>query len=74
VNDSSTNDDDRLIGFSLVHVLLEPVIAIFIKLFCFCKFCKNSCKKKQELLDLGQEKLDEELEIVNFVKLVNQLE
>lgn len=58
------------INFPMTHMVLEPIISLFIALFCFCKFCKRKCKPKrtQLLLDKGIEKIERHLEITKVLR------
>jgi hypothetical protein len=63
------NDSEKSsLNFSTIHVLLEPIIATLINIFCICKSCSYCrIKRNQLLMDKARESLDEVFDITTFI-------
>ena len=56
--------DKGEVNFSIFHIIFEPFIALFIKMFCFCKCSKTKIEKDQLIINTGLVKLNKELDII----------
>ena len=69
------NHSDQTFNLSGFHVIFEPIVANLVYLFACTACCRNmQISKNQHLLDIGQAKVEEELELANFLKLVENMQ
>ena len=61
------------IKIPLYYPVCKPCISTFLSLFCFCKSCKFfSIKRNQILLEKGEQKLKDQLEVTKLLKSTNR--
>ena len=54
------------INIPVIHVLLEPFIALFLQIFCYCKCCNRfRIKQNQHVLETGVSRIMEKLDLVS---------
>jgi hypothetical protein len=69
--DKKSKKNFKIIEIPHWHIILEPLIKLFICMCCFTKSCKSLRPRiNQRYLIKGEEKLSKELEIVKLIKKV----
>jgi hypothetical protein len=69
-----TEDGEEKLKLSMLHILCEPLIEIIVKFFCCDCCCKTRTYSNQKLLDEGQQQVENQLEIIQFLGLMNELQ
>ena len=62
------NQNFEPISFNWIHIIFEPIVSMFISIFCIfktCNYCK--CKRDQTLMDESREALDDVFDITTFI-------
>lgn len=53
------------IDMPVLHILLEPLIALFLQIFCFCRWCNRwRIKQNQNVMDVGSKRVQDKLNLI----------